>query len=185
MLQGETKVNRLKRFEEGPPQEVIDTTLNSIHSFFNTEIRATFADKTRSQTSLMVLGIHAVALTIAYGFFNEHGKKGFTSFLINFVDGDTPDTAFSTIAAEIHEWRNVIAHRWINVAGHSFSYDCEMKEGWRRDEKGVFLNPQIYLEHYLNAFGGGGKIYNYEQILSDNDMQSAKRRFIDKYEQEA
>ena len=126
---GETKEKRLKRFEDGPPVEIIGTLLNSISNFFNNEIRATLNDPENPQTSLLLLGIHSVALTIAYGFFNQGGPKGYKLFLENFVDGGTADTKFSTIAEDIHEWRNVLAHRWLNVAGHQFSYDYTMTEG--------------------------------------------------------
>ena len=96
----------------------------------------------------MILGVHSVALTIAFGLFNQQGLQGYRLFLQNFVDGDTPDT-FSSIATEIHEWRNVLAHRWLNAAGHEFAYDFMMEEGWRKEGEVTFLNPKIYLHQYL------------------------------------
>src|SRR6266404_7990479 len=131
--QGETKEHRLKRFQNGPPLEIIDTLINSMANYFMNEIRATFDDLNNPQTSLMFLGTHSIALTLSHGFWNKGGEQGYKLFLENFVDGDTPDTKFSTISSEIHEMRNIIAHRWINVAGHEFGYDFVMPEGWKVD----------------------------------------------------
>lgn len=183
---GESKEKRLKRFQDGHPLEIIDTLTNSIHSFFNNEIRAVFDDPNNPQTSLMILGIHSVALTISYGLFNKQGEQGYKLYLRHFVDGSTPDTRFSTIATEIHEWRNVLAHRWLNVAGHEFGYDFEMQEGWKKVDDVVFLNPAIYLAHYLKAFEAGGKIYDPQSILStDAQLEAAKKRFLSKYTDDA
>lgn len=183
---GETKEKRLKRFQDGPPLEIIDTLLNSMANFFMNEIKATFDNPANPQTSLMLLGTHSVALTIAHGLFNKGGEQGYKLFLENFIDGDTPDTKFSTIASEIHEWRNVIAHRWINVAGHNFGYDFDMPEGWKKQDDTIFLNPKKYLEHYVKTFGFGGRIYRYNTILTTDEMlEAAKQRFISKYTEEA
>lgn len=177
--------HRLARFRDGHPLEIIDTLTNSIHNFFNNEIRAVFDDPQNPQTSLMILGTHSVALTLAFGLFNEHGLRGYRLFLEYFVDGDSADTKFSAIAQDIHEWRNVLAHRWLNVAGHSFGYDFNMAEGWKKVDGTTFINPKIYLERYLTAFGPGGLIYRVDEILSPEQLEAAKWRFLSKYEDEA
>ncbi len=185
---GETKEHRLKRFEENPPVEIIETLLCSIQNFFNNEIEATISDLTHPQTSLMILGIHSVALTIANGFFDSQGLRGYKKFLETYMDGDTSDTKFSTIASELHEWRNVIAHRWLNVAGHEIGYDYNMPEGWKKVGEVVFINPKIYLQHYLNAFNSnkGGMLYCYNAILATDELlEAAKQRFLSKYTEEA
>jgi hypothetical protein len=184
---GETKEHRLKRFQ-GNPIEIIETLLSSIQSFFNNEIGATFENTANPQTSLMILGVHSVALTIAHGFFNKQGKLGYKLFIERYVDGNSPDTKFSTIAFEIHEWRNVIAHRWLNVAGHEIGYNFDMAEGWRKEGEVIFINPKIYLEHYLKAFDPrqGGMLYRYGDILTTDAMlEAAKLRFLSKYKEEA
>jgi hypothetical protein len=179
---GESKEQRLRRFQDSPPFEIISTLINSIHNFFNNEIAATFADAANPQTSLMLLGVHSVALTVSYGLFNQLGPKGYKLFLEHFVDGKTPDTKFSLVASEIHEWRNVLAHRWLNLAGHDFGYDFEMPLGWRREDDMIFINPKIYLACYLAAFKAGGKIYDIEAILTDDEkLNSAKQRLLSKY----
>jgi hypothetical protein len=182
---GETKEQRTRRFQNGPPIEIIDTVINSIHNFFLNELRDVFVDKKNAQTSLMFLGTHSIALTISYGFFNKDGMRGYKLFLKNFVDGEQPDKVFSTIAEEIHEWRNVIAHRWINVAGHSIEYDFNMQEGWKKDGEFLIINPHIYLEQFLKAFDYG-RVYEYKNALTSSAaQQGAKERFISKYEDSA
>lgn len=179
---GETKEQRLKRFNENGPYEVVATITNSMANNFINELRAVFGDMSNPQTSLMFLGTHSIALTIAYGLWGKGGEDGYKLFLENFIDGDTPDTKFSTVADRIHEWRNVIAHRWINVAGHSFSYEFNMPEGWKEEDEFLLVNPKIYLDQFLKAFGSGGSIYKYDNILTTDQMwEDAKQRFISKY----
>lgn len=179
---GETKEQRLRRFTENHPYEVIATITNSMANHFVNELRVVFDNPSNYQTSLMFLGTHSIALTMAYGLFNKGGEDGYKLFLENFIDGDTPDTKFSTVASRIHEWRNVLAHRWINAAGHSFSYDFDMPEGWKIDGEFLLVNPKIYLEQFLRSFGSGGRIYQYEKVLTTDEMwEAAKQRFISKY----
>lgn len=183
---GETKEERLKRFQEGGSYEVIATVINSMGNHFVNELRPVFNDHRNYQTSLMFLGTHSIALTIAYGLFNRNGERGYKLFLEHFIDGDTPDTKFSSVAPRIHEWRNVLAHRWINVAGHSFSYNFEMKEGWKIEGEFLIVNPRIYVDQFMKAFGPRGKVYEYEKVLTTDDMwEAAKNRFISKYVDEA
>lgn len=177
---GETKEKRLKRFQEGPPYEIIATLLNSIANFFNNEITLT-TQGDNYQTSLMFLGVHSVALTISEGLFNKTGLDGYRLFLNKFVDGDTPDTKFSTIAKSIHDWRNVLAHQWIGSIGHTISYDYNMAFGWKTRDNITFINPRIYLEQYLKAFSRGGKIWDWENMLTESEQQKAKKRLINKY----
>ena len=102
---------RMERFQNGHPIEIIETLLNSIDNHFNNEIRI-IAENGNYQTTLLFLGIHAVALTIAEGLFDKRGPDAYKLFLEKFVDGESPDTKFSDIADIIHEWRNIIAHQW-------------------------------------------------------------------------
>ncbi len=179
---GEIKEQRLKRFTENHPYEVIATITNSIANYFVNELRTVFDNPVNYQTTLMFLGTHSIALTIAYGLFNKNGEDGYKLFLKQFIDGNTPDTKFSTVAPRIHEWRNVLAHRWINVAGHSFNYDFNMAEGWKIEGEFLLVNPRIYLDQFLKAFGSGGRVYQYEKYLTTDEMwQAAKERFISKY----
>lgn len=176
----EAPANRLSRFQNGPPLEVIDTLVNSIANFFNNEIQVT-TENNNYQSSLLFLGVHAVALTISEGLFNRSGSDGYKLFLERFVDGATPDTKFSTIAQDIHDWRNVLAHQWIGSIGHRIGYDYNMIEGWKKDGQVTLINPRIYCEHYLRAFGPRGKIYDYASFLTPTELEEAKNRLINKY----
>jgi len=123
----ESQPQRLARLQANPI-EAIETLLNSIDNFFNNEIRIT---PVHLQTSLLFLGIHAAALTIGEVFFGNQGRdrdlNNYREFLRLFVDGATPDTQFSTVAAGIHNWRNILAHQWLGSMGHRIEYDYPMK----------------------------------------------------------
>ena len=149
---------RLKRFQDHSPMEVIDTLLDSINDYFNNEISLT-AESNNHQTSLLFLGVHAVALTISEALFNKKGPEGYRLFLEKFVDGDNNDRKFSKISDFIHNWRNVLAHQWISKSGHKIGYDYKMDFGWKKQNGIIFINPQIYCEQYLKAFKSDGKIW--------------------------
>jgi len=186
----ETREHRTERFQKSEPVEIIESLLGSIQNFFNNEIAATFDNPNNRQTSLMFLGVHSVALTISHGFFGKDGEKGYRKFVQTYMDmdGDSADKKFSTIASEIHEWRNVIAHRWLNVAGHEIGYNFDMPEGWKKEGDVIYINPQIYLDQYLKAFdrSKGGMIYRYPEILTNpKALEAAKKRMLEKYIDEA
>lgn len=175
----ETKVQRLKRLKDGSPVEAIETLLNSIANFFNNEIQLT---PDQYQTSLLFLGVHAVALTISEAFYGKSGEEGYRLFLEAFVDGKTEDKKFSMISNTLHDWRNILAHQWIGSLGHSIEYDYKMIEGWKNGEDGLVINPKIYCEAYLSAFSASGRIWKYESMFSDDDLEKIKQRIINKYE---
>ena len=116
----EDKQKRYKRLSEGSPVEIIETLLNSMDNFFNREIDSAAGSEL---WYLVLLGDHAVALTISEGLFGEAGLSGFKIFLEKFVDKDKSGYNFSVIAQDIHNWRNVIAHQWLSASGYSFGID--------------------------------------------------------------
>lgn len=174
---GETKEMRLKRFQENPPVEIIETLLNSIANYFNNEIRVT-TEKNNYQTSLLFLGIHAVALTISEAFFNKTGPVGYKLFIEKFVDGDIPGTKFSDIADVIHNWRNIIAHQWLGNNGYKIGYDYKMTRGWEKRNGIIFINPEIYHDYYLNAFESGGRIWDYKNLFNEIELAEIKERLL-------
>jgi hypothetical protein len=176
----EPRNDRLARFQNNPPAEVIETLLNSIDNYFNNEIRIAVEGE-NYQTSLLFLGIHAVALTISEGLFGRSKLDGYKLFLENFVDGDLSQLKFSSIAAPLHDWRNVLAHQWLGSIGHSMGYDYDMSSGWEEREGVIFINPKIYCNQYLDAFKAGGKIWNYQNLLNENALNKAKDRLINKF----
>ncbi len=174
----ETKAHRLKRFQENSYVESIETLLNSIDNYFNNEIRLAAGNY---QSSLLFMGIHASALTISEVFFNETTLMGYKHFLEQYVDGDEEDRKFSSIAGTIHDWRNVLAHQWLGSIGHEVGYDYEMQNGWQKRGDVTFINPRIYSEQYLSAFKAGGKIWDYQQMFTEEQLNEIKGRVIDKY----
>lgn len=57
-----------------------------------------------------------------------------------------------------------------------------MAEGWKRDDDGILkINPNIYCESYLGAFGPGGKIWQYDSFLTKDELERVKQRIIKKY----
>ena len=77
----EDKQKRYKRLSEGSPVEIIETLLNSMDNFFNREIDSAAGSEL---WYLVLLGDHAVALTISEGLFGEAGLSGFKIFLEKF-----------------------------------------------------------------------------------------------------
>ncbi|MFA6131469.1 MAG: hypothetical protein WC702_00160 [Patescibacteria group bacterium] len=171
---------RINRFQNGHPIEIIETLLNSITIFFNNEIRLTI-ERDNYQTSLLFLGIHAAALTIAEGFFGKKGPDGYKLFLEKFVDGKTPDTKFSSIAEPIHNWRNIVAHQWLGIVGYDIEYDYNSVKGWEKRDNTIFINPKIYCEHYLNAFSSKGKLWKYQDIFTEEELYQIKDRLLNKF----
>ena len=182
----ETPEQRLKRFQANGPIETIETLLNSIDNFFNNEIRLT---PPNLQTTLLFLGIHASVLTIGEAFFNNRKARAGTEhlqnykdFLEKFVDGTTSDTKFSTVAEAIHKWRNIIAHQWISSVGHGIEYDYNNPLGWETQEEVLVINPQIYCDGYLSAFKAGGKIWKYNSLFTQQELNDIHARIIAKYQ---
>lgn len=171
---------RIMRFQNGHPTEIISTLLNSIQSFFNNEIQLT-TKSDHYQTSLMFLGVHAVALTISEGFYDKTGVEGYKLFLKKFIDGQAHDTKFSEIATEIHGWRNILAHQWLGISGYGIGYDYKMKSGWEKRGDVIFVNPRIYVGQYLDAFGIDGRIWDYQEMFSEDEMHVIKYRFLEKF----
>lgn len=169
---------RLARFQNGPPIESIETLLNSIANFFNNEIVIT---PKKLQTSLLFLGIHAVALTISEVFWDLKNEPGYKKFLETFVDGDTGGTKFSSVSDKIHNWRNILAHQWLGLSGYNIQYNYEMNLGFELKNDLLIINPRIYCDCYLKAFSAGGKIWKYEKLLTSSELDDAKQRIIDKF----
>ncbi|MBI5358358.1 hypothetical protein HZB69_01880 [Candidatus Amesbacteria bacterium] len=175
----EDKTKRLKRFQNGPPIEIMETLLNSLANYFNREIDQAADSKL---WTLVILGVHAVALTIMEGIFDKKGLTGFTFFLKSFIDSTDDGCDFSTIAADIHQHRNVIAHQWLSVSGYHLGYDFEMMKGWDKRGDTIFFNPIKYCELYKKAFSAGSKMWQYAKLLSENDAEDSKKRLIERYE---
>lgn len=174
----EDKQKRLARLTNGSPVEIIETLLNSMHNFFMREIGVASDSNLHY---LVMLGDHSVALTISEGLFGKAGLDGYKLFLERFVDQDKDGFNFSEIAENIHNWRNVIAHQWLSSSGYDLGIDLDMKLGWENRKGVVYFNPKLYHEAFNGAFKGGGRIWQYERILTEEQMQKAKERLLKKY----
>jgi hypothetical protein len=175
----ESHEERLRRFQDGPPLEIIETLLNSIANFSNREIRDA-ANLAAPAWNLVLLGIHSVALTIVFALFDQSGPAGYRMFLERFVDTGGP-ADFSAIADEIHGWRNVIAHQWLSKQGHTLALDTTIATGWERRGEVLHFNPRIYTDAYLSAFGARGRIWDWNQMLTPDQQRAAKGRMITNY----
>lgn len=174
----EDKDKRLRRLSKGSPIEIIETLLNSIDNFFNNQIDLAAEN---DLWHLVILGDHAVALILSEGLFGEAGINGFKTFLEKFVDNTKPGFDFSAIASDIHNWRNVIAHQWLSSSGYDFGLDFEMEMGWEKRDEITYFNPSLYHQSFSSAFSGGGRIWQYQKILTEEQMQEAKDRLLKKY----
>ena len=173
----ETYEKRLKRLQSGPPIEAIETVLNSIDNFFVTQELSRAAEE--GLGNLLILGIHAVAEIVSELVYGKVGLDGLKFYLENFVDGEKQDCKFSKIAAELNTWRNILAHQWISSMGHEWGYDYSVREGWRRDNGRVIINPKIYFECFDKGFDG--PIWNYDKFLDEKGLEEAKNRIIKKF----
>jgi len=174
----EDRKKRLLRLSKGSPVEIIETLLNSMQNFFLNEIGVA---SDNNLWYLVILGDHAVALTISEGLFGKAGLSGYKLFLEKFVDINKEGLNFSEIAEHIHKWRNVIAHQWLSSSAYKFGIDLKMELGWQKKGDITYFNPKLYHEAFNKAFSGGGKIWQYADILTEKQMQEAKERLLEKY----
>lgn len=174
----EDKQKRLLRFQQNPPTEIIETLLNSIDNRFNREI-----EKAASQNLwlLVMLGIHAVSLTITESIFDKRGLDGFKFFLKKFMDKNEEGFVFSDIAEQIHNYRNIIAHQWLSASGYDFGLDFDMLKGWENRGGVTYFNPKLYYQAFKESFSSGGKIWKYSALLSEEEAERAKLRMLEKY----
>jgi hypothetical protein len=97
-------------------------------------------------------------------------------FLGQFADGESPDRKFSLISADVHEIRNIIAHRAYSKRQHDTQYFIDdISEGWRREPNGTLVvNPAIYSVQIENVFRSP-KLY--QTFCSQPDLQLLKLKY--------
>jgi hypothetical protein len=145
----ETFEDRLRRFLFGSPNEIFVTILNSISNFTLPQLRAA---SNAELYKLALLGAHSAMQTISEQIYGQHGVDATTFYLTNFVDGDGEDTQFSTIARELHAYRNVHAHRWSSRSNHAVGLDTNDRRGWWRDDEGLHINPVTFMTCFSAGF---------------------------------
>src|SRR5258707_9697821 len=104
----ETFEDRLKRWTLGADREWALTLFMMLRNTVENEVTA--AAKEHNLVLTMV-GIHAVMQILTEKVFGLPKGSGTTKFYFeHFVDGKTPDRQYSTVAAQLHRARNVMAH---------------------------------------------------------------------------
>jgi len=164
---------RLKRFSTSSLDEVPLTILNSIANFFLPELRLA---KEYKLDRLIFLGTHAIIQTVSERLFRKRGPKGTRFYFESFVDGSTYDTKFSLVSDSIHAMRNVYAHQWISTRTHNITIDYRTVEGWKKEADGLHINPDIYAQHFLDGFGMGERIWNWDQMMTHKDLNRRSRK---------
>jgi hypothetical protein len=177
-LRMESAVERLTRFRDGSPTEVIATLLNSIDNFLNPEIHKAAEHHC---WSLVLMGTHAVAVTISEGLFGLPGKAGFVRFVTDFMDQGETDPPFVEIAGDLHHWRTVVSHQWLSTAGHYFGFDENITVAWERRGDILVVNPIHYHEAYRQAFSAPSNLWRARKWMSEPDLEAARTRLLDKY----
>lgn len=171
----ETFEKRLKRFLCTDVYEIPETLLNSINNHFLPEIRIAGQHK---NTRLIFLGTHAIIQTVTENIFGLRGKPGTKFYLENFVDGATLDRKFSLISDDLHEIRNVMAHQWLSVKMHDWAANYQITEGWKLESNTLHVNPDIYLEQFLDAYGAGGRVWDYENLITKKELLIRKYYYL-------
>jgi len=171
----ETFEDRLRRFLFGAVREIPLTLLNSIANFFLPQIQE--AGK-QQLDYLVLLGAHSIIQIVAEQIFGQHGPSGTGFYLRQFVDTGTPDRTYSAIYTDIHEFRNVIAHRWMSGGGHFLAIDYTISGGFEKRGPHLHFNPAIFLEDFSAGFGARGRIWGYQKLTTDDDLLIRKYEFI-------
>ena len=94
------------------------------------------------------------------------------------MDAGPPERTYSTISADIHDLRNVVAHRWISSLGHTIAIDYTIAGGFERRGSDIHFNPTIYLQDFAAGFGARRPIWDYDNLVSEDDLLIRKFEFI-------
>lgn len=172
----ESVEDRLERFLNGSPNEVFFTILNSLHNFLvKGEIRIALES---GLYTLAMFGSHAVMQTIGEQIYGLRGPDATTHFLREFVDAACPEADFASIAAEIHELRNVGAHRWSATSQHSIVFDLTLSDGWERRGTDLHFNVGHFLECFILSFQAHGPMWELPRAIPAATAQVRKYRYL-------
>jgi hypothetical protein len=140
---GETFNQRLKRYVDQPPTDTLGWMKMMLQNYHAVELR--LARENRLYHCVYLLA-HSIIQTVSETMFGLTGLQGTHFFLKSFADGATEDRKFSRVASEIHDVRNIIAHRGYSKMQHHVQYfSDDISEGWKRDEDGsLAINPALY-----------------------------------------
>jgi hypothetical protein len=173
---GETLSDRLKRYVDRP---VIDT-LGWMTMYLQNQPAVELKRAREAKLYFCVyLLAHSISQTVSDLMFGLVGLEGTHYFLEQFADGETADRRFSMISEDIHEIRNIIAHRAYSKRQHETQYFIDdISEGWRRDPDGTLVvNPAIYGIQIEDVFRRP-KLYQTFSSQPDLQLLKLKYRFI-------
>jgi hypothetical protein len=139
----ETFTQRLKRYVDRPAVDTLGWVKVMLQNYHVLELKGARENKLYHCVYLLA---HSVIQTVSEAMFGLTGLKGTHFFLEEFADGPTQDRRFSTISSEVHNVRNIIAHRGYSKTQHKVQYFIDdIKEGWRRENDGsLTINPAVY-----------------------------------------
>jgi hypothetical protein len=139
----ETFEQRLKRYTDQPATDSLGWLTVMLQNYHAVELRLARENKLYHCVYLLA---HSIIQTVSETMFGLTGLAGTRFFLENFADGASEDLKFSRIAAEIHDVRNIIAHRGYSKTQHEVQYFVDdIAEGWRREADGsLAINPSLY-----------------------------------------
>jgi hypothetical protein len=139
----ETFNQRLKRYVDQPPTDTLGWMAMMLQNYHAVELR--HARENRLYHCVYLLA-HSIIQTVSETMFGLTGLQGTKFFLERFADGATADRKFSMIASEIHDVRNIIAHRGYSKMQHDVQYfSDDISEGWKREPDGSLeINPALY-----------------------------------------
>ena len=140
---GESFEQRLKRYTDQPATDTLGWMTMLIQNEHVVELRRARENKLYYCVYLMA---HSIMQTVSETMFGYTGLKGTHFFLEAFADGDSEDKKFSLISSELHDVRNVIAHRAYSRLQHVVQYFIDdIEEGWKREADGtLIINPAQY-----------------------------------------
>jgi hypothetical protein len=139
----ETFKQRLKRYVDQPATDTLGWMKMMLQNTHAVELALARESKLYHCVYLMA---HSIVQTVTETMFGLTGLKGTHFFLERFVDGATEDRKFSVISSEIHDIRNIIAHRGYSKMQHEVQYFVDdISQGWRRETDGsLTINPALY-----------------------------------------
>jgi hypothetical protein len=173
---GETINQRLKRYLDNP---VIDT-LGWMTLYLQNQPAVELKRAREAKLYFCVyLLAHSIIQTVSELMFGKTGLEGTHYFLEQFADGSTTDRRFSLVSEDIHEIRNLIAHRAYSKRQHETQYFIDdIEEGWCREADGTLvINPAIYSVQIEDVFRRP-KLYQTFRAQPALRLLQLKYRFI-------
>jgi len=174
--EGESFEKRLKRYVDNPAIDTLGWMTMYLQNQPVAELRRAREEKFYFCVYLLA---HSVIQTVSELMFDKTGLDGTQFFLEQFADGASADRKFSLIAKDVHEVRNIVAHRAYSKRQHDTQYFIDdIVEGWRRDTDGTLvINPALYSLQIENVFRTG-KLYATFQKQSPVQLLRLKYKFI-------